>query len=59
MPNEDSVIKEVSVAVAAHRYSVCKGCPHMRKWRKTCKVCGCPLLTKVRFTIESCPLGKW
>lgn len=52
-------MEEVSGAVAAHRYSICKNCPYMRKWRKTCKVCGCPLLMKVRFSAESCPLNKW
>ena len=52
-------MEEVSASVAARRYAICKECPHMKKWKKTCKVCGCPLLTKVRFVGEACPIGKW
>ena len=51
--------RKVPLNVAAYRYAACKKCPHMRKWRKTCKVCGCFLLTKVEYEMESCPLGKW
>lgn len=50
---------QVSASVMARRYAICKQCPHMRKWRKTCKVCGCLLLTKVKFEQESCPIKKW
>ena len=59
MPEQNALMEEVSASIAARRYAVCKECPHMKKWKKTCKVCGCPLLMKVRFVGEACPLGKW
>ena len=52
-------LKKVPLKVAAYRYAACKECPNMRKWRKSCKVCGCYLLTKVEYELESCPIGKW
>lgn len=52
-------MEEVEPVLVAIRYSQCRKCEHLRKFRKTCKVCGCFVLTKVKFDGESCPLGKW
>lgn len=52
-------LKKVSLGVSSHRYAICKKCPHMKKWSKVCKVCGCFLLAKVEYEAESCPIGKW
>jgi hypothetical protein len=51
--------KKVSLKVASYRYAACRKCPYMKKWKKTCKLCGCFLLTKVEYEMESCPIGRW
>ena len=41
------------------RYSICKKCPHLRAWTKTCKKCNCFMPVKTKIQEVSCPIGKW
>jgi|DEB0MinimDraft_10_1074344.scaffolds.fasta_scaffold28881_3 hypothetical protein len=41
------------------RYSICKKCPHLRAWTKTCEKCNCFMPVKTKIQEVSCPIGKW
>ena len=41
----------------ARRELVCKRCEHKRAM--TCKLCGCPLSSKLRAVSASCPDSRW
>ena len=41
------------------RYSICKECPNLRAWTKTCKICNCIMPLKVKLIDSECPEGKW
>jgi hypothetical protein len=43
--------------LAKARLKICSPCDKM-KWG-VCKICGCPIQTKIRLYDESCPLKKW
>lgn len=49
----------VSDEVQRERLSVCKKCPKYDELQHRCKECGCPLGSKVKFALDSCPLKKW
>ena len=41
------------------RYSICKKCPHLRAWTKTCEKCNCFMPVKTKIQEVSCTIGKW
>jgi hypothetical protein len=49
----------VSEEVQQKRLNVCKDCPWFDPEQTRCKHCGCFLESKVKFSLESCPLKKW
>lgn len=49
----------VSEEVQRERLSICKKCPKYDDLQHRCKECGCNLGGKVKFALDSCPLGKW
>lgn len=64
----------VADSIAKKRAAICSKCPHavhgsyeklMPDWTlkevqgMKCKLCQCPLSTKLRSTNETCDIGKW
>jgi hypothetical protein len=49
----------VSDEVKAQRINICKSCEYYDAKQIRCKHCGCFLLTKASFALDSCPLNKW
>lgn len=49
----------VSNEVAEERMDICKGCEYYDSEKNRCKHCGCFLDHKVRWALDSCPIGKW
>jgi hypothetical protein len=49
----------VSDEVKEQRLNICKECEHYDASQIRCKSCGCFLLTKASFSLDSCPLQKW
>ena len=49
----------VSEKIQRERLEICKSCPKYDDLQHRCKECGCPLGAKVKFALDSCPLGKW
>lgn len=45
--------------IAKERLEICNKCEFKQKvfWR--CKLCGCPIPTKVRSMKSKCPDGRW
>lgn len=41
----------------AERRAICNACN--KKVFGICAECNCPLLSKIKVSITSCPLGKW
>ena len=49
----------VTDEVKAQRLTICKSCEHYDASQIRCKSCGCFLLQKASFALDSCPLRKW
>jgi len=49
----------VSDEVKEQRLNICKVCEHYDASQIRCKQCGCFLLQKASFSLDSCPLQKW
>jgi len=49
----------VSDEVKQQRLNICKSCEHYDASQIRCKSCGCFLLQKASFALDSCPLQKW
>jgi len=49
----------VSENIQRERLKICKACPKYDDLQHRCKECGCHLGNKVKFALDSCPLGKW
>ena len=45
--------------IKQQRLTICKSCEHYDAQQIRCKSCGCFLLTKASFALDSCPLHKW
>ena len=43
----------------ADRLSKCASCENLNKKQWRCKICGCYLSKKAKWTTEHCPQGKW
>lgn len=43
--------------IVADRRAICNACD--KKVLGVCTECKCPLLSKIKVSISSCPLGKW
>ncbi len=41
------------------RLSLCKKCEYYSVRQNRCKQCGCYLSHKVKFSVSTCPVGKW
>ena len=52
---------KVSEEIREERLSFCKVCEHKKMVYKAiaCGKCGCIMQSKVRFTRQKCPIGKW
>ena len=50
---------EVSDKIFEDRMSICRSCEYFDKKQTRCKECGCYLAPKVKFSLESCPIGSW
>lgn len=44
---------------AARRLSICRACEKFDIEKTACRVCGCNLDIKARWTEQKCPFGKW
>lgn len=49
----------VSEEIQKERLAICRECPKYDDMQHRCKMCGCHLGGKVKFALDSCPLGKW
>lgn len=49
----------VGADVQKKRLDICKTCTYYDPSQGRCKHCGCFLLQKVKFSLESCPIDKW
>ena len=49
----------VSDEVKQQRLIICKECEYYDAQQIRCKSCGCFLLQKASFSLDSCPLQKW
>ena len=49
----------VSDDVKEQRLTICKSCEYYDESQIRCKSCGCFLLQKASFSLDSCPLKKW
>lgn len=49
----------VNADVQKKRMDICKECPYFDGSQGRCKHCGCFLMHKVKFSLESCPIDKW
>jgi hypothetical protein len=49
----------VSDEVKKQRLTICKECEYYDAQQIRCKSCGCFLLQKASFALDSCPLQKW
>ena len=59
-----SDIQSRSKAIARHSavtavINTCRDCPAYDDIQHRCRECGCYLAVKVKFSEDSCPLGKW
>ena len=57
MQNSESLF--VSDEVAEERIKICQKCEWYDAVQNRCKECGCHLGPKVKFGLESCPIGSW
>lgn len=48
-----------SEEIQNQRLEICKSCEYYDHRQIRCRHCGCFLKSKVRFSIDSCPLLKW
>lgn len=55
--NGDHLI--VSDDVYEERMSICKTCEWYDESQNRCRHCGCYLVEKARYAIDSCPIKKW
>lgn len=49
----------VSDKIQRERLEICKNCPFYDDLKHLCKRCGCNIGTKVKFSLDSCPIDKW
>ncbi len=49
----------VTEEIGKQRISICMRCDQYSKLNKSCRVCGCFMLAKVRIKNKSCPLKLW
>jgi hypothetical protein len=49
----------VSDEIKQQRMNICKECDEYDETQIRCKKCGCFLLQKASFSLDSCPLNKW
>ena len=57
MKNQESLF--VSDEIAEQRVKICQKCEWYDAAQHRCKECGCYLAPKVKFSLESCPIGSW
>jgi len=57
MKDQESLF--VSDKVAEERVKICQQCEWYDAAQHRCKECGCYLAPKVKFSLESCPIGSW
>ncbi len=50
---------QVSDEIQNQRMEICRNCEKYDEDQIRCTECGCFLVHKVSFSIDSCPLGKW
>ncbi|HRO59330.1 MAG TPA: hypothetical protein PKZ27_02775 [Rhodocyclaceae bacterium] len=49
-------------AETQRRAAICRECPHavsVGSMKVFCGKCGCPLASKTRAVMATCPVGKW
>jgi hypothetical protein len=51
--------RRASDATQFKRLSACLSCDRCVRGRCVERKCGCPVMKKVRWKSETCPLGKW
>lgn len=49
--------EKISDDMRDKRLEICRGCEYMAG--ENCKLCGCFLFEKTKWSHESCPLNKW
>lgn len=49
----------VSDEIKEQRMNICRACDEYDASQVRCKKCGCFLLIKTTFSVDSCPLQKW
>lgn len=49
----------VSDEIREQRLETCRGCEWYDEKQVRCKHCGCFLNEKTKFSLDSCPIGKW
>ena len=49
----------VSKEISQQRMEICKQCEFYDEEESRCIQCGCWLAQKVKFALDSCPIGKW
>lgn len=57
MENHESLF--VSDEIAEERIKICQKCEYYDAVQNRCKECGCFLAPKIKFSLESCPIGAW
>ena len=50
---------QVSDSIYNERLEICKSCDWYDPEQIRCKECGCWLEQKARWSLDSCPIGKW
>jgi hypothetical protein len=41
------------------RTNTCLACEHLDEDKLTCNACGCPIMEKLIYLPQPCPLNKW
>lgn len=49
----------VNADIQKKRMDICRECPYFDGSQGRCKHCGCFLVHKIKFSLESCPIDKW
>ena len=57
LSNNNSLL--VSDEIYNERLEICKSCEWYDEEQNRCKECGCWLEHKARWSLDSCPIGKW
>ena len=57
--SNDSTSLLVSDQIYNERLEICKSCDWYDPNEIRCKNCGCWLENKARWSLDSCPIGKW